>query len=426
MSGFDLSTISNVYVGSTKHSSIYLGSTLIWQSVPLKRLPAGYTELEYISSSNGGNQYIDLGIKLYDTLNKDYDIAIKFIISSTNSESQATIFNCQDPNNNPWPGTYIRKNNSNGVTGRYIGGSAKDNTLGQLGSVIELSVKTPPNKNVTNLNNNNSTHQYGAGLFSSFSTTSNTPQRYCNGTIYYFKLFVEGVLVRDMVPCKDPNNVVGMYDLANGVFYSSPNGNAFIAGPETCLYDAEIEYLESSGSQYIDTGIIPTSDTGAYIKVTFGQGSDNYVIGMRNDSSDTRWTIGRDSYHGWYYGYRTCCSSYNEYLPQRNTIADCRLNYLNSKKWQAQGSSDSVEASLPTLQFTPQYNIRLFGSAGVVDTFTVYSGKIYFVKISYGSNVIMDLIPVRVGQVGYMYDKISGQLFGNDGTGSFTLGPDKS
>jgi len=36
----------------------------------------------------------------------------------------------------------------------------------------------------------------------------------------------------------------------------------------------------------------------------------------------------------------------------------------------------------------------------------------------------MDLIPVRVGQVGYMYDKISNKLFGNSGTGSFILGPD--
>jgi hypothetical protein len=50
------------------------------------KLPSEYTELEYISSTNNGNQYIDLGIKLYDTLNKNYDIAIKFMISSTNSE----------------------------------------------------------------------------------------------------------------------------------------------------------------------------------------------------------------------------------------------------------------------------------------------------------------------------------------------------
>ena len=35
-----------------------------------------------------------------------------------------------------------------------------------------------------------------------------------------------------MVPCKNPNDVVGMYDVVNRVFYSSPNGAAFIAGPE--------------------------------------------------------------------------------------------------------------------------------------------------------------------------------------------------
>lgn len=232
MNGFDLSTISSVYVGSTQYSSIYLGSTQIWPVITPGRLPSGYTEVEYISSTNNGKQYIDLGIKLYETLNTDYDIAIKFIISSTNVQGQATIFNCQDPNNNPWPGTYIRKNNSgSNVIGRYIGGTSKDNIIGQLNNIIELPVQTSPNKNVTNLNNNNSTHQYGAGLFCSFSDTNNTPQRYCNGTLYYFKLFVEGSLERDLVPCINPSNVVGMYDLIHRIFYSSPNGSAFVAGP---------------------------------------------------------------------------------------------------------------------------------------------------------------------------------------------------
>ena len=37
------------------------------------------------------------------------------------------------------------------------------------------------------------------------------------------------------------------------------------------------------------------------------------------------------------------------------------------------------------------------------------------------------MIPVRKDGVGYMYDKISGQLFGNAaGTGAFVIGPDKT
>jgi hypothetical protein len=69
-------------------------------------------------------------------------------------------------------------------------------------------------------------------LFCGFSDTNNSPQRYCNAQLYYFKLFVEGTLVRDLIPCKDSNNVVGMYDVVNNTFYTSPNGAAFEAGPE--------------------------------------------------------------------------------------------------------------------------------------------------------------------------------------------------
>jgi hypothetical protein len=36
----------------------------------------------------------------------------------------------------------------------------------------------------------------------------------------------------------------------------------------------------------------------------------------------------------------------------------------------------------------------------------------------------MDLLPVRCGTVGYMYDRVSGTLFGNDGTGGFVVGAD--
>ena len=38
--------------------------------------------------------------------------------------------------------------------------------------------------------------------------------------------------------------------------------------------------------------------------------------------------------------------------------------------------------------------------------------------------LVRDFIPVRVGQTGYLYDRITRRLFGNKGTGSFVLGPD--
>jgi hypothetical protein len=60
-----------------------------------------------------------------------------------------------------------------------------------------------------------------------------------------------------------------------------------------------------------------------------------------------------------------------------------------------------------------------------------WNGKIYSAKIWVESILVRDFITVRftneLGQSeGAMYDRVSGQLFRNAGTGAFTIGPDKS
>lgn len=60
-----------------------------------------------------------------------------------------------------------------------------------------------------------------------------------------------------------------------------------------------------------------------------------------------------------------------------------------------------------------------------IPQFFSYPGsRIYSFSIRTGS-ISLDLIPVRLGDVGYMLDTISGELFGNEGIGSFIVGPDK-
>jgi hypothetical protein len=198
-----------------------------------------YVELEYIESTSSGGQYIDLDIKLYETLNNWYDIAIKFILigNGKGGNQQATVFGCQK-DAGTWPGTFIRRN-SNNVQGRYIGGTAKDNTIGTINSStpIELPVQTAPNKNVTGLNNGGQTYDWGTSLFCYFSDANNTPGRFSYTRLYYFKLFLkdnadaQGTLVRDMIPCRVADGTVGLFDKVNNKFYSSPNGAEFVAGP---------------------------------------------------------------------------------------------------------------------------------------------------------------------------------------------------
>ena len=235
MTNTELGNATSIMLGTTQASAMYIGDTLVWgySGGGGGRLPEGYTELEYIASTKTGGQYIDLNILLYDVLNKNYDIAMKFraIGAGQDNTTQGTIFGCQDNTGSPWPGTFIRVSSSS-MVGRYIGGSDKDNTLGAVGSDIELTEKTPPAKNVYNYNNSGKTHTWGTSLFCVFNNQDKTARiRYIEARLYYFKLFVEGALVRDMIPCINPNNVVGLYDTVNNVFYSSPNGASFVAGP---------------------------------------------------------------------------------------------------------------------------------------------------------------------------------------------------
>ena len=59
--------------------------------------------------------------------------------------------------------------------------------------------------------------------------------------------------------------------------------------------------------------------------------------------------------------------------------------------------------------------------------FGISRSRIYSFKIVNEMNeYVADFIPVRKDGVGYIYDRVSGELFGNQGTGAFIIGPDKT
>lgn len=183
-------------------------------------------------------------------------------------------------------------------------------------------------------------------------------------------------------------------------------------------YDKKIEYLEGTGNQYINTGIVPDIRTGVYVKVRQSNTSDTYLLGLRQTTGNTRWCVGSGN-SGYYYGY----GNYQSINRLLGNPAEIMLDFMDSGKFAK--ADGSYEVNLPSsMGFTPTIGIRLFGSAGVTASYSKWAGKIYFAKFSQGNEILMDLIPVRIGNVGYMYDKVSKQLFGNDGTGDFILGGD--
>ena len=193
-------------------------------------------------------------------------------------------------------------------------------------------------------------------------------------------------------------------------------------------YDAELLYLESSGTQYIDTNIIPDKNTGALIQaIHYIDGhNDEYAIGVRNDNTDTRWCIGHKEKE-WYCGYGNVVKPANGKPNILLDLVEIKLNYLNNIKLEIINLINNTYYvnNLSELSFTPLYPIRIFGTSGIVADYTQFHGKIYKVQITQGNEIILDLIPVRKNGVGYMFDTVSKQLYGNNGTGEFVLGPDK-
>lgn len=200
------------------------------------------------------------------------------------------------------------------------------------------------------------------------------------------------------------------------------------AAPVPLPYDAEVEYLESTGTQYIDTGVVCDQDVRISIKGMYIDDEELAVLFSSGVAQKKRYAIARSSQSldvrvlrwGGYSGYRYL----NDYLYVTGSVFDAVIesgNGTSSISLNGVTASGSISGtgSLPSI-----YLFASHGSSDVAEAFS--KTRIYSFKVEYAGVIIADLIPVRVGQVGYMYDRVSGTLFGNAGTGAFRIGPDVS
>lgn len=83
-----------------------------------------------------------------------------------------------------------------------------------------------------------------------------------------------------------------------------------------------------------------------------------------------------------------------------------------------------------TANFETPFTIKLFsfGQSASGGTESVGAGGIIRMaeyQHRNGNILLQDFIPVRVGNKGYLYDRISGQLYGSETEYPFAAGPDK-
>lgn len=191
-------------------------------------------------------------------------------------------------------------------------------------------------------------------------------------------------------------------------------------------YDSEVEYLESTGTQYIDTGIECAGDCGFSIvgEMLVVTSDESYPVMAGAQFSD--WSDWLTIYEG----------SGSVAVGDDNAIINCRVNevitaYLNYMD----DGKITVETPAPyrSISYTStniNANIYIFAAGTENGEACLSKSRVYSMAVSSGQNIVRDFIPVRFTNEqavseGAMYDRVSGQLFRNAGTGAFTVGPDK-
>lgn len=207
---------------------------------------------------------------------------------------------------------------------------------------------------------------------------------------------------------------------------------AFGRGGKRKPYDAEIEYLESTGTQYIDLGLNSTIDKFCDFDIVFRKTNVSNNVGDPGNDAPLSYRYANTARYG-IWG-RTSASDTNGVLwvgvNNTNSVQMPKDTEWHSVKLRNGQYIEIDGAQTPVASGTVRKNINLLLFAVVVSAsgsslFRVVSSEVASVKIWNTDGILIrDLIPVRKGNIGYMYDRVSGQLFGNQGTGEFVLGDD--
>ena len=199
--------------------------TIVDQTAYARGLPAGYTRLEYIQST--GTQYIDTGV--YPTNNTAIDV--KFVNIAPQGESTTrVVIGDGYQSGRLYLLSITAVSNSNVV----IGGLSKI-----LSNYWTRNTPFTVHMDTNGININNSIINW-TGTATTFTGTrpltmfgvTDAQTRYAQIKMYYLKITANGELVRDFIPAKNSNNVIGMYDTVSGTFFTNAGGNDnFVAGP---------------------------------------------------------------------------------------------------------------------------------------------------------------------------------------------------
>ena len=178
-------------------------------------LPSGYTQLNYIQSS--GTQYINTGF----TPTANTRLVMDFQLTTAGTGNNA-LFAVVGQFSFRWygSGSKFRSNGSNSV----------DFPAGIDGTARHTVEKTATSCTLDGENTvTNTAGTVSNPLYLLAQNTGSGVSNYASAKLYSCKIYENGSLVRNFVPAMQ-GSTVGLYDAANGVFYTNAGSGTFTSG----------------------------------------------------------------------------------------------------------------------------------------------------------------------------------------------------
>lgn len=372
------------------------------------RLPSGYTELEYIESS--GTQYVDTGVLGKSGL----FVKSTFVMNST---GECMLLGCY--------GSYrcfpLYFDSLKMYYGYYTNYPSTKFTItaGQKYSAEvsllagDQSLKIDGETKITSSIATNYTNTRNLYLFA-YNNNGSTAL-YASAKLYDLQIYDNGTLVRDYVPCRNPYGGVGLYDLVNGQFYGNAGTGEFVAGVAARTLPVgytKLEYIQSSGTQYVDTDVVPKITTRVDIDFMLTSTANAGIVGyMESASAGNSRTALFQSGGAWYLDF----GGQTRRLTGGSFSANKRHNvgFGNFYVKDLSAGSDILSGN----------TVSSFVSAGTISVCCEVLcgiGKWYSCQIYDNGVMVRDYIPCRnANGTNGLFDVANSLFYGNAGDGVF-------
>lgn len=403
--------------GSKRVVAMMLNNALVWQR-STRRLPIGYTELEWLNTNKG---------YLYTGITFEKGTTIEQVVKFTNSgkrdllgwRANATWY---------WG---VDASNRFELGGTYVIPIETANPL-EWHKVAYRHTGSGGSAFIT-IDDNITLERSGAAAYAAnaydFTSDSN------RGEVYFKtikKISPDGTVTNNQVPAlRDSDNAVGFYDLITKEFRACEKA---IAGPALYLPSTytEVEYIESTGTQYIDTGII--GKTGEYkvrtkIRTSSDISSLQPFYGVRKDSGNTRFLLGFYTYVGAVQFDMAINTDFYGKVVEPNTKYELEADYISATRTL---KIDRNIVAQSTESIDTGGNIFLFGYNRIYQpaqpTQYSFKGRMYnWEAINANDEHLANYVSCIRNSDGAvsMYDKVTNTFMPPKGTGAFIAGPIK-